>query len=102
MSSVSACELTELPVWVLQAGDVEWGVKVDAYLVGAARVGNRYTALVYRDLAGASRDGMTVITPEVRAIAQKSGYTLLRSFLGGSEDHYVIASELKVRMAEAT
>ena len=77
---------------VVWASDIEWGVTVDAYLMDAARVGNRYAALVYRDLSGVSCDGMTVVTPEVRTVSERGGYTLVRSLCG--EDHYVVVSEL--------
>lgn len=89
---MSACEWVGLPVEVAQASDIDWGVLIDAFLVDAARVGNRYTAVVYRDHSGASCDGMTVITPEVFAVGEKEGCTLLRSLTG--RDHYVIVSQL--------
>jgi len=89
---VSACEKIPLPMRVVWASDIEWGVTVDAYLMDAARVGNRYAALVYRDLSGVSCDGMTVVTPEVRTVSERGGYTLVRSLCG--EDHYVVVSEL--------
>ena len=92
MSSVSACELIGLPQQVEQATRVAWGVKIDAYLMDAAQVGDRITALVYCDLSGVSSDGMTVVTPEVRAVRQVRGFTLVRSLTG--QDHYVIVSKL--------
>ena len=92
MVSVSACELIELPLKVVQAAGVGWGVTVDAYLLNAARVGDRFTALVYCDLSSISSNGMTVVTPEVRVVEQKGGFTLVRSLSG--MDHYVIVSAI--------
>jgi len=77
---------------VVRASSIEWGITIDAYLINAARVGDRYTALVYGDQSGAISDGMTVVTPPIRAVEQRGGFTLMRS-LGGN-DHYVIVSEL--------
>lgn len=91
-SSVSACELIELPTRVVRASCIEWGVTVDAYLLDAAKVGNRFTARVYRDLSGMNSDGMTVVTPEVQPVSERSGYRLVRSLSG--HDHYVIVSQL--------
>ena len=92
VSSVSACELIGLPQQVEQATRVAWGVKIDAYLMDAAQVGDRITALIYCDLSGVSSNGMTVVTPEVRAVRQVRGFTLVRSLTG--QDHYVIVSKL--------
>ena len=89
---MSPCKLVETPSQVSQASDIEWGVLVDAYLVDAASVGDRYVAMVYGDLSGRSCDGMTVVTPPVRTLEERGGYTLLRSVSGG--DHYVVASRL--------
>lgn len=89
---MSVCELIELPTWVVRASAVDWGVTVDGYLVNAARVGDRYAAIVYGDQSGGIRDGMTVVTPSVRAVEQRSGFTLVRSRSG--DDHYVIVTEL--------
>ena len=89
---MSACELIELPLKVVQAAGVGWGVTVDAYLLNAARVGDRFTAQVYCDLSSISSNGMTVVTPEVRVVEQKGGFTLVRSLSG--MDHYVIVSAI--------
>ncbi|RMP83684.1 hypothetical protein ALQ15_200135 [Pseudomonas syringae pv. actinidiae] len=78
------------PSEVAQAKSQEWGVFVDAYLVDAARVGNRYAATVYCDQSG-SPDGATVATPPVREISKKGGFALLQTI--DAQDHYVIASE---------
>lgn len=89
---MSACELIGLPAQVAQAAGIDWGVTVDAYLVDAARVGDRLTALVYCDLSGVSSDGMTIVTPPISAVEQRAGFTLMRSV--GGKDYYVIVSEL--------
>lgn len=96
-NSVSACELIELPTGVVRASAIGWGVTVDGYLVNAARVGDRYAATVYGDLSGTISDGMTVVTPSVRAVEQRGGFTLVRSRSG--DDHYVIVTELPERDA---
>ena len=96
-NSVSACELIELPTRVVRASAIGWGVTVDGYLVDAARVGDRYAATVYGDQSGTISDGMTVVTPSVRAVEQRSGFTLVRSRSG--DDHYVIVTELLERDA---
>jgi hypothetical protein len=47
---------------------MEWGIFIDAYFSQAARVGQRYVALVYRDQSGISEDSMTIATPPVRHV----------------------------------
>lgn len=89
---MSACELIGLPPQVVQAAGINWGVTVDAFLMDAARVGDRFAALVYCDLSGVNLDGMTIVTPEVCVVDHVNGYTLVRSLT--KSDHYVIASEL--------
>lgn len=89
---MSACELIELPTRVVRASCIDWGVTIDAYLSDAAKVGNRFTARVYRDLSGMNSDGMTIVTPEVQPVSERSGYTLVRSLSG--HDYYVIVSQL--------
>ena len=89
---MSACELFDLPLQVAQATRIDWGVTIDAYLVDAARVGDRLTGLVYCDLSRVSSDGMTVVTPEIQDVRQVNGFTLVRSLT--YRDHYVIVSEL--------
>ncbi|WP_241151771.1 hypothetical protein [Pseudomonas viridiflava] len=76
---------------VVQAKAIEWGVTVDAYLVDACRVGQRYAAKVFSDLSGVCEDGMTVATPPLELVEAKSGFKLMRSLIGG--DHYVIVCE---------
>ena len=80
------------PSEVIQAQSIFWGVTVDAYLFDAARVGRRYTALVYGDRSGVSQDGMTIVTPPLELIESKMSFKLMRSVSG--QDHYVITSEL--------
>ena len=82
--------LQGLPPEVVRAQHVDWSVAVDAFLFRAARVGERYVALVYSDQSGASEDGMTVATPPVRCVAEREGFKLVRT-IGG--DHYVITNE---------
>jgi hypothetical protein len=89
---VSTCELIELPLAVVKATRIDWGVPIDAYLMDAARVGDRLTGLVYCDLSRVSSDGMTVVTPEIRDVRKVNGFTLVRSLT--LRDHYVIVSEL--------
>lgn len=79
-----------LPPEVIRARHVDWSVGIDAFLFSAARVGERYVALVYSDQSGASENGMTVATPPVRCVAEREGFKLVRT-VGG--DHYVITSE---------
>lgn len=89
---VEECQgtLQRMPPEVIRAQHVDWSVVVDAYLFSAARVGERYVALVYSDQSGVSKNGMTIATPPVRCIVEKDGFKLVRS-VGG--DHYVITSE---------
>lgn len=79
-----------LPREVVLALSIDWSVYIDAYLFSAARVGERYVALVYGDQSRVSSNGMTVATPPLRCIAEKEGFKLMRSASG---DHYVITSE---------
>lgn len=80
-----------LPPEVIQAMARKWGIFVDAYLVEAARVGNRYAALVFCDQSGAASDGMTIATPPVRHVCSQGPFKLLQT-LNGS-DHYVLVTE---------
>lgn len=84
----SACQ--GLPCEVVRAQGVDWSVHIDAYLFSAARVGERYVALVYNDQSRKSEDGMTVATPPVLCVEEREGFKLVRT-AGG--DHYVISSE---------
>jgi hypothetical protein len=79
-----------IPGEVLLASEMPWGVLIDAYLIGAARVGDRYAGVAYLDHSGVVADGSTVATPPVRAIDQKDRFILLQTLSG--RDHYVIAA----------
>ncbi|GAB0076351.1 hypothetical protein TOC8171_17510 [Pseudomonas syringae] len=81
-----------LPAAVERAMTYDWGVLVDAYLMDAGRVGDRYAATVFCDRSGRARDGMTVATPAVEHISTQGGFQLLRAV--AASDHYVIVSEL--------
>lgn len=81
----------DLPHEVVQARIIEWGVIVDAYLSDAARVGQRYAAIVFCDLSGLSENGVTVVTPPLLLLKAVAGYKLMRSVSGA--DHFVITSE---------
>ncbi len=89
----SASPESIVPADVRRASDIKWGVFIDAYLVDAARVGNRYAAIVYLDASGAAEDGMTVTTPPVIVQRVQGSFTLLRSQNGS--DHYVVVSKLE-------
>lgn len=79
-----------IPDEIIRAQGVQWGVCIDAYLLNAARAGQRYAAEVYFDLSGVSENGMTVATPPLRCVEIRHGFKLMRSAMG---DHYVFASE---------
>ncbi|WP_236166807.1 hypothetical protein [Pseudomonas fulva] len=85
LSSLVAAKLA-----VAQAHD--WGALVDAYLVDAAEVGDRFVAYVYGDRSEKLVDGMTIVTPPSEVIAEVEGMALLRSVSGN--DHYVMISRL--------
>ncbi|MEE4697096.1 hypothetical protein V2J91_10750 [Pseudomonas alliivorans] len=82
-----------LPIEVTRAQRVNWGVFVDAFLMNAAKVGNRFAAEAYGDQSGLISDGTTVATAPVRSIASVNGFQLLQTLDAG--DHYVIVTELK-------
>jgi len=82
-----------LPIEVSRAQQVNWGVFVDAYLVNAAKIGNRFAAEAYGDRSGLIVDGTTVATAPVRSIACVNGFRLLQTLDAG--DHYVLVTELK-------
>lgn len=81
-----------LPQEVERAMSYDWGVVVDAYLMDAGRVGDRYAATVFSDRSGRAQDGMTVATPAVELVSTQGGFRLLRAL--AASDHYVIVSEL--------
>ncbi|MDR9862910.1 hypothetical protein [Pseudomonas baetica] len=80
-----------VPALVLEASNIDWGVIVDAYLIGAARIGDRYAAEAFLDRSGLVSDGMTVATPPVTVLMHKNGFMLVRSQC--LKDHYVIVTE---------
>jgi hypothetical protein len=73
------------------ARSIDWGVTIDAYLMCAARMGNRYAAKAYSDRSGKISDGMTVVTPPVTRLLDKDGFVVVRSV--SHQDHYVIVTE---------
>lgn len=75
---------------VEHAEGIDWGVPIDAYLMDAARVGNRYVASVYCDLSGISANGEIVVTPPVRQISKVGRFEMLQSLCGN--DHYVVVT----------
>lgn len=79
-----------IPDEIIRAQGVQWGLCIDAYLLNAARAGQRYAAEVYFDLSGISENGMTVATPPLQCVEIRHGFKLMRSASG---DHYVFASE---------
>lgn len=80
-----------LPSEVIQAMSHGWGVLVDAYLVNAARVGDRFAATVFCDRSGMVPDGVTVATQPVRHISVRGAFKLLQTLDGA--DHYVLVNE---------
>ncbi|WAH60642.1 hypothetical protein LZ023_14485 [Pseudomonas silvicola] len=82
--------MAPIPEAVVRARELNWGVFVDAFIDGAARVGDRFTGHVYFDGSGASNDGMVVVTPPVDIVKSLDGFKLLRS--QGAEDYYVLCS----------
>lgn len=84
----------KIPSAVIRAQAQDWGVTIDAYLYDAARVGQRYAAIVYGDKSGASLDGMTVATPPLELVKAQSGFKLMRT--PGGDQHFLIVSELGV------
>ncbi|KPZ11999.1 hypothetical protein [Pseudomonas syringae group genomosp. 3] len=80
-----------LPSEVIQAMSHDWGVLVDAYLVNAARIGNRFAAIVFCDRSGMVSDGMTVATQPVHQIATRGAFKLLQTL--DRADHYVLVTE---------
>lgn len=89
----SADDVTPIPLQVLAAKRIKWGVVIDAYLIDVARVGARYSAMAFSDRAGLIEDGETVATPPAQAVAEQQGFVLLRSITG--RDHYVVVNWLE-------
>jgi len=81
---------SNIPDEVSKACAIDWGVMVDAYLASAAPVGSCYAAKVFLDQSGMIYDGMTVVTPAVEIVIERSGFLLAQSVSG--QDHYVIVS----------
>ncbi|WP_010212571.1 hypothetical protein [Pseudomonas sp. R81] len=79
-----------IPEEITRAQGIEWGVCIDAYLLNAAKAGQRYAAEVYFDRSGVSENGMTVATPPLKCVEVRQGFKLMRSASG---DNYVFASE---------
>lgn len=88
---VAGRQNVEVPVEVIRAQSMDWGLAIDAYLYDAARVGDRYAAVVYGDKSGASLDGMTVGTPPLELVNTQSGFKLMRT--PGGEHHFLIVRE---------
>ncbi|KPB59926.1 MULTISPECIES: hypothetical protein [Pseudomonas] len=80
-----------VPAQVVAASKINWGVPIDAYLMDAARVGDRYAAEAFLDRSGRVSDGMTVATPPVITLMHKDRFKLVRSEC--HKDHYVIVTE---------
>lgn len=98
-SQMTQTLIFDVPPEVEAAKSVDWGVRIDAFLMHAAQVGSQFTGSVYCDRSGASLNGMTVITPRVIRLSQKHGMTLLRSISGA--DHYVVVTPFSVLATEA-
>lgn len=81
---------SNIPDEVSKACAIDWGVMVDAYLASAAPIGNCYAAKAFLDQSGLVYDGMTVVTPAVEVVIERSGFLLAQSVSG--QDHYVIVS----------
>lgn len=82
-----------IPVEVVRASSLNWGVLIDAYLIDAARVGDRFAASIFLDCAGAIADGETVVTPPLRELSARGDLRLMQSVCG--TDHYIIVSEYR-------
>ena len=85
-------DCNQIPSEVEIARKIDWGVPVDAYLMNAAKVGDRFAASVYLDRSGASINGMTVATPPVRKVATVRSFEMVQSVCGS--DHYIIVTRL--------
>lgn len=83
-------EAGSIPPAVLAASNERWGVAIDAYMVDAVRVGDRFAATAYFDLSGTIDDGSTVATPPVRVVERRESFVLLQTLCGS--DYYVIAA----------
>nr|WP_141687636.1 hypothetical protein [Pseudomonas sp. 25 E 4] len=86
-----------MPLRVLAAKRIQWGVIIDAYLIDVARVGARYSATAFSDRSGLIQDGETVATPPAKTVNEQQGFVLLQSLCG--RDHYVVVNWLEAREA---
>lgn len=96
MSTVARCSVSDehpIPLKVLAAKRIKWGVIIDAYLTNVAKVGARYSAIAFADRSGLIGDGETVATPPAMAVAEQQGFVLLQSLC--RLDHYVVVSWLE-------
>ncbi|MCW2293132.1 hypothetical protein M2262_003182 [Pseudomonas sp. BIGb0408] len=84
-------DVKAIPASVEQASRIDWGVLIDAYLINAAKVGERFAASVFLDRARAIPDGETVVTPPLRMLSACGDFQLMQSECG--RDHYVLVSE---------
>ncbi|MBS7426453.1 hypothetical protein KHW15_10210 [Pseudomonas syringae] len=80
-----------MPCEVIQAMSHDWGVLVDAYLVNAARIGDRFAAIVFCDRSGMVSDGSTVATQPVHQVATRGAFKLFQTL--DRADHYVLVTE---------
>ncbi|CRM69896.1 hypothetical protein [Pseudomonas sp. 25 E 4] len=93
----SANDEPPIPLRVLAAKRIQWGVIIDAYLIDVARVGARYSATAFSDRSGLIQDGETVATPPAKTVNEQQGFVLLQSLCG--RDHYVVVNWLEAREA---
>lgn len=92
-------EAPPIPLKVLAAKRIKWGVNIDAYLTDVAKVGMRYSAMAFSDHSGVIQDGETVATPPAKTVDEQQGFVLLQSLCGS--DHYVVVSWLEAGEASA-
>jgi hypothetical protein len=84
------------PRELLEAMSLNWGVYVDAYLMDAAKVGDRFAATAFGDQSGVVPDGVTVATQPLRHVATQGSFKLLQTVDGG--DYYVLVTEYAAGM----
>ena len=95
--SMACTDSSEVPFEVQASRCIDWGVLIDAFLVNAAPVGERFVATVYSDRSGVLLDGMTVVTPPLRSVTMNQGFEMLRSVSGA--DHYVVVTRLSTGLS---
>ncbi len=96
MSKVAKCPVSEappIPLKVLTAKRIKWGVIIDAYLTDVAKVGMRYSAMAFSDRSGVIQDGEIVATPPAKSVSEQQGFVLLQSLCG--RDYYVVVNWLE-------